>query len=373
MPKESLMKIITARAPRRSCFARPVTGFLLAVLLGLNPALASAQPIEPACYENKFAFNILLENDLWGSGSDKHFTNGGRLSLLVAREPVMDAEKCLKDPSGLVATARLLADSLSWDALGFKTRQVSLIFGQNIFTPEDISRSDLILNDRPYAGWLYLGFGLIAERAGPYNPVDTYEFDLGVIGPWSQAEAVQKNWHEFIDTVEPKGWDHQLSNEVGVLLNLERKWKLPLPMPGKEGLELDFLPSAGIALGNVFTYASAGGMLRLGVNLKVDYGPPRIRPGAQGSDFFKTREIVGWYVFAGVEGRAVARNIFLDGNTFEHSHSVDKKYFVGDLHVGLVVVIDCFRLAFTNVFRTEEFSGQGELDEFGSVSASWTW
>jgi len=31
------------------------------------------------------------------------------------------------------------------------------------------------------------------------------------------------------------------------------------------------------------------------------------------------------------------------------------------------------RLAFTNVFRTEEFNGQGELDEFGSVSASFAW
>ena len=46
---------------------------------------------------------------------------------------------------------------------------------------------------------------------------------------------------------------------------------------------------------------------------------------------------------------------------------------MGDLHVGLVVVISRMRLTFSNVFRTEEFSGQGELDEFGSVSFSWTW
>ena len=243
-------------------------------------------------------------------------------------------------------TVRGLADILAGGALNFKSNQLSLILGQNIFTPEDISRPELILNDRPYAGWLYLGFGLIAEREGRFHPVDTFELDLGVVGPWSQAETVQKNWHEFIETFEPKGWDNQLENEFGFLLNLERKWKMPLPMPGENGLELDFLPSAGIALGNVFTYASAGGTLRLGVNLDVDSGPPRIRPGAQGSDFFKTGKIAGWYVFAGVEGRALARNIFLDGNTFEDSHSVDKKYFVGDLHVGLVVVIGRMRLAF---------------------------
>ena len=367
------MKIVAATAPRHSYFSRHAIRFLLGVLLGLGPSVAGAESSEAPCYENKFAFNILFENDLWGSGSDKHFTHGSRLSLLVARQRVADGKKCPKDPSRLVAAARGLADTLSWGGLNFETHQLSLILGQNIFTPEDISRSDLILNDRPYAGWLYLGFGLIAEREGPYKPVDTYELDLGVIGPWSQAEAVQKNWHEFIDTDDPMGWDHQLANEIGILLNLERKWKVPLPMPGKEGLELDFLPSAGIALGNVFTYASAGGMLRLGVNLGIDYGPPRIRPGAQGSDFFNTGKIAGWYAFAGVEGRAVARNIFLDGNTFKDSHSVDKKYFVGDLHVGLVVVIGRVRLTISNVFRTAEFNGQGELDEFGSVSASFSW
>ncbi len=367
-----MLKMASFLSPRLQ-FVGYVTGFLLGILLGSGPSMVAAQPSETPCFENQYAINALLENDLWGSGADKHFTHGSRLSLVVARERVGEAGQCRDDRSGFVETVRGLANTLGGDALGFKTKQVSLILGQNIFTPEDISRPELILNDRPYAGWLYLGFGLVAEREGRFDPVDTFELDLGVVGPWSQAEYVQINFHEFIDTVEPRGWDNQLENEVGILLNLERKWKMPLPMPGENGLELDFLPSAGIALGNVYTYASAGGMLRLGVNLDVDYGPPRIRPGAQGSDFFKAREIGGWYVFAGVEGRAVARDIFLDGNTFENSHSVDKKYFVGDLHVGLVVVIGHLRLTFSNVFRTKEFNGQGELDEFGSVSASWAW
>ena len=53
------------------------------------------------------------------------------------------------------------------------------------------------------------------------------------------------------------------------------------------GLQVDFLPSLGAALGNVYTCASLGTRFRLGVNLPVDYGPPRIRPGALGSDFFQ--------------------------------------------------------------------------------------
>jgi hypothetical protein len=64
----------------------------------------------------------------------------------------------------------------------------------------------------------------------------------------------------------------------------------------------------------------------------------------------------------------------LDGNTFESSHSVDKKTFVGDLQVGLMITFyEHFRLGFTNVFRMKEFKGQKEGDEFGSINLSIRW
>ena len=40
-----------------------------------------AQAAEGKCYKRNYTFNFLAENDLWGSGSDKHFTHGTRLSL----------------------------------------------------------------------------------------------------------------------------------------------------------------------------------------------------------------------------------------------------------------------------------------------------
>ncbi|RPJ22911.1 MAG: DUF2219 family protein, partial [Desulfobacteraceae bacterium] len=64
-------------------------------------------------------------------------------------------------------------------------------------------------------------------------------------------------------------------------------------------------------------------------------------------------------------------NVFLDGNTFTDSHSVDKKPFVGDLQTGLVVQYDRFRITYTQIFRTKEFDGQEDGDIFGSVSLSY--
>jgi hypothetical protein len=112
-------------------------------------------------------------------------------------------------------------------------------------------------------------------------------------------------------------------------------------------------------------------MLRIGYDLPADYGPPRVRPSLPGSDFFIPQKKLGWYLFAGVEGRAVVRNIFLDGNTFVDSHSVDKKPFIGNLQTGLALIYGDVRLSYTHVFNTREFEGQQEAGEFGAVSLSY--
>jgi len=349
----------------------------LVLVLGLvfsTPALAAPEK----CYQRNYTFNFLGENDLWGSGSDQHFTHGTRLSFVESRKEVEDAQSCTPDEmgsGGLDFVRNLFGPG--WGDSAAKESQVSFILGQNIFTPEDITNPNLIVNDRPYAGWLYFGIGLIKrQKSGSIWVFDTLELDLGIVGPQAYAQNVQTWWHKNIsDSPRPAGWDNQLKNEPGLLLNLERKWRMELTPENYEGVQVDFLPSVGAALGNVFNYVSAGGMFRSGVNLPVDYGPPRIRPGAQGSDFFQydKKKPVSWYFYAGVEGRALATNIFLDGNTFADSHSVDKKYFVGDVHAGFVLVVYHVCVAFSQVFRSSEFNGQKELSKFGSINFSVAW
>ena len=106
------------------------------------------------------------------------------------------------------------------------------------------------------------------------------------------------------------------------------------------------------------------------MDLPADYGTPRIRPSLPGSEFFVPRRSFAGYVFAGLEGRAVARNIFLDGNTFKDSHSVEKYPFVGDFQGGVALLGFGVRAAFTYVFRTEEFVEQNSPDKFGAITLS---
>lgn len=307
-------------------------------------------------------FNLQFENDLFGSGEDSHFTHGTRISYLTREQP-----------TGFEGTIKSSVLAVIPKFLIPKTRRFGLIFGQSIFTPEDISRSDLILDDRPYAGWLYLGAGFVTEGGEENKFMENLEINLGVVGPGALGEQIQTGWHDLINIKEPQGWDNQLNNEPGFILFYERKWPLRPPQK-KLNKIVDLTPSAGFALGNVFTYFATGLTLRLGYNVPNDYGPPRIRPGLAGSGFFTPQNDFTWYIFAGVEGRAVGRNIFLDGNTFQDSHSVDKKILVGDLQVGIVLTLyRNFRMGFTNVFRTKEFNGQPEPDEFGSLNFSYRW
>jgi lipid A 3-O-deacylase len=133
---------------------------------------------------------------------------------------------------------------------------------------------------------------------------------------------------------------------------------------------VDATPDVGLALGNVYTHGQLGLTVRVGRDLPADYGPPRIRPSLPGSDYFRPDARFGWYLFAGVTGRAVARNIFLDGNTLADSPSVDKRHFVGDFQMGFAITFPSVRIAYTHILRTREFEHQAEADQFGSLSVS---
>jgi hypothetical protein len=79
---------------------------------------------------------------------------------------------------------------------------------------------------------------------------------------------------------------------------------------------------------------------------------------------------LSWSIFAGVQGRAVAHNLFLDGNTFEDSASVERTPFVADFQTGLSISAGDWRLAYTYVWRTEEFETQPTRQDFGALALS---
>lgn len=298
-------------------------------------------------------WTLVVENDLF-AGTDRHYTNGFHLSWLPSAE------------NSPIATDQIA----SWPVFNLLPegeRRIGINFGQSMFTPNDIKIREAQPNERPWAGYLYGGVTLLTKTR---STLDILEIDIGVVGPASLAEQTQKQWHHLIGSPQPAGWDNQLKNEPTVALIYERKWRHELwcATESCDGLGLDVTPLVGGAIGNVFTYASSGLALRFGDDLGSDFGPPRIRPSLPGSGFFDLDDRFGWQAFVSAEGRAVARNIFLDGNTFADSASVDKLPFVADFQIGLAFMVNSARVTFAQVYRTREYRTQNDPDRFGVIS-----
>jgi hypothetical protein len=295
--------------------------------------------------------SLVVENDFFYD-SDREYTNGIALAWVPSEEST---------PDSIVRIARWIP----WFPEEGPVRH-GYGFGQNMYTPRDITIANPPAGDRPYAGWLYGAIGVGVETG---RQLDQFALTVGVLGPASLADHSQTFVHRVVNTNLPRGWDTQLRNEPGMYVTCQRSWR-ELAAKTLVGLDFDLTPHLGGALGNIYTYANTGFTLRYGKNLPLDYGPPRIQPSLPGSGYLVPTRSFDWYFFAGIEGRAVARNIFLDGNTFKDSRSVKKEPFVGDLQWGIVVTWRAYRLSFTHVVRTREFETQGERDQFGAFSLS---
>lgn len=337
-------------------------GFLVLTLL---PVSAMAQPAEPTL-EDKIPVDVKVqnvtddkiitvshENDLLAGSGDQYYTSGVRFSILDLNAEV---------PKAIYQ----IADFIPLNDLNKETA-ISYSFGQNLYTPSDIEVAEHQPGDRPWAAFLYGSAGLTTIED---DHIDEVELTLGVVGPAALGEQTHKFIHEHIsDSPTPKGWSHQLKNEPGVILSAQRRW--PKMWEGEvDGLSISAGPYAGATAGNIYTYGNGGLTLQISPKGSEWQGAPvRVRPAMPGSGYFTLPEDgPDWSVFAGIEGRAMARNIFLDGNTFTDSHSVDKKYAVGDANIGVATTIGRARLSYSLNWRSKEFEGQEEDTVFGVVN-----
>lgn len=314
---------------------------------------------------------LYLENDLFGfHNNDSNYTHGTKLSWIS-----QDLSDYLDNPLIPEWSYPIIEYLPFLNEPGYQ-RSVSVSLGQNIYTPDDITRSDLIKDDRPYAGITYLAVGFHNKNNHEMN---TFEFNVGIVGRHSYAEDCQTIIHEWMDSDKPEGWDHQLHDEPVLNIFFERKWKM-FQKKQNHRFGCDCISHIGCGIGNAFTGANTGGEVRFGWNLPNDFGTFLIRPGSDSNApidstdprFLKLFRRFGVHIFFAVDGTAVLRNIFLDGNTFRDSHSVDKKNFVADLIGGVGMIINRYKLTYSYVYQTKEFKNQEEGQQYGAISLSGT-
>ena len=312
---------------------------------------------------NSTAWTIRDDNDVFASTSDDNYTQGLRIE---ATGPVADS-----DPVTTML-ASLLPDTWRDDA----TMQQGTLFGQQIYTPTDLTINPPDPADRPYAGWLFLGkeFARITPRGGDPAHGDvctSVELDAGVVGPAALAEPTQKIVHTLVNEFRPEGWSHQLRNEAACVLSTDRDardWRFDVDP--EHGLQLDLVSHVGADLGTISTRAEIGESARFGFFLPRS--PRRdlaFEPAKSG-----TAPASDWsaFLFAGTEGHAVAHDLFLDGNTFRDGPHVRKNHFVAEGFLGVALEFRRIRAGYECVFRSSEFRGQELPQRYGALTLSWT-
>ncbi|MDF7801057.1 lipid A deacylase LpxR family protein [Pontiellaceae bacterium B1224] len=213
--------------------------------------------------------------------------------------------------------------------------RMSIAVGQVLQTPDDLTRTDLIEDDVPYAGALTMQSSWYAFNDETFRG---FEVTVGVVGPLSGAEQTQKIIHEIFGSDDPQGWDNQLSNEPVINFAYMRKKKM-FRIGNPAGISFDTSINGDVGLGNLFTQAGASLELRFGRNMPGGFlfYPDPIGLGMNYKASLKPKHPARASVYAtfALCGNVFAHNIFLDGNTFEDSHSVEKEPLVGQVVGGL--------------------------------------
>ena len=338
--------------PWRKLFPPPQADVILQ-----TPQVTVEKPSEPIVdaipdhilRSNERFFTLNIENDKFGSGYDRVYTNGLRLTWFNVGA---DQPFYVDWIDRLVPTFEVN-----------KTTSSYFSFGHNLYTPSDIDRATLDTRDRPYAAFVYgsAGVSTITDRH-----MDDTELTLGWIGPSAQGEFIHADY-------QPHGWKHQLRDEPAVMLSWERSWPAYYTADIGKKLHARFAPHAGLTLGNVYTYANAGFIIDLTpANLRWQTQPVRVRPAIPGSGYFEYTDGHGWMAFLGYDARLMARNIFLDGNTWKDSHRVDKRPFVHDIALGAAYNHKNYRISYTVNWRSREFEGPlANSSSFGAVGISY--
>jgi len=333
-------------------------------LLGLlccGAGLAVAEDLLPAISIPHYTFTVSSENDKYFAGTDQHYTNGfkltwlGETNLNQSRRFVQEAARFIPwmDP-----------EHVDWHY------KVGFALGQNTYTPTDTDTTALIPGDRPYAAWLY---GSILLHAQLDNQLRLVELTVGVVGPSALGELTQNAWHDVIHVPHANGWANQLHDEPGLQLSWERRYRTwQWTEAAASPFGLDLVLRHRVTLGNVATHLAGGTVVRLGWHLPADFGADLIRPGGGNTPNDGSPDRFSAYIYASGEARAVARDLFLDGNTWRASPSVDKRPVVADLNLGFVLHWPRCQLAYTQNYRTKEFYGQLRRDVFGSVGFSFS-
>jgi lipid A 3-O-deacylase len=183
---------------------------------------------------------INSENDILDN-TDRFYTNGIRFDFI---SPVFQGS-----PFNFLMVPY-------WRS-GMNYYGISLV--QNMYTPSTTKLGGILYGDRPYAAYLLLkSFKITNDVKNRLR--QTSELDIGIIGPASLGDFVQKSFHTNVPTnTEPLGWEYQIQNDL--VLNYNLNYEIGIVT----GKNFDVNLKGQGCLGTLYTNIGGGILVRTGV------------------------------------------------------------------------------------------------------------
>jgi len=236
---------------------------------------------------------------------------------------------------------------------------------QTINTPDDIASKKLQKDDVPYVG-------MLSWRANQYafddKVVDVLSLTLGIIGPLSLGEQVQKGSHKIIGANKPRGWNHQLDTEPVFRVSAAHNWRLMDGLMSKQ-FGYDVIGLSKIGVGTIASDINAGVMFRVGEKLTQTFPVTSLLPGREVNPLGIVKK--AYYFYIGGVVRYVANDIRIDGNTFSHSHSLNLRHDQYALAAGFSMNLGSVVITFSYIKPSAPVVNRSKTDECARFSVAW--
>ncbi len=280
------------------------------------------------------SIRINFDNDILDN-TDRYYTNGIRFDFI---------------------SPYLKQSLLAWLMIPYWGNGVNyygVSIGQNMYTPFSTKVGGIHSGDRPYAAYLFIGCFKISNDPG-MKFRQTSEIDLGVIGPSSFGDFVQKSFHNSVPTNnEPLGWENQIRDDFVINYNLAYEKGI------FSNRRLDLNLNAVGALGTLYTNMGGGFQFRAGLkNPYFDsYGYSRMKVNkAKGYSKFQA------FISFTSLGKLVGYDATLEGGMFNKSSiytlkSSDLYHFTYQATLGIALSYAGIRFDVEQFLLSPEFHG----------------
>jgi len=256
--------------------------------------------------------------------------------------------------------------------------------GGTAYTPQDLTATAPLTDDRPYASLMFVNIGNTSYDLAKGTVLES-ELVLGLVGtslPGNAQSYIHRHHWLGTDRPVPMGWDNQIGYHGSFVLNYNFRIEHPVfpgLLSGANCRWLQLRLRAAVELGSYTTNLRAGfkiNILNLNAGLMQDYSPAL--PGASLAPLAATAPVIRMNVFAGPELRVVGYNttleglMFADHSTYKIPHS-DINRLAFDLSAGVnLLLFDRFLLRYALYGRSQEYSGGKKFHSWGGISLGYS-